>query len=40
MGLFMVKMKVERLGGSISVESEINKRTVFTIKFPLYLMTV
>jgi PAS domain S-box-containing protein len=40
MGLFMVKMQVERLGGSIGVESEINKGTVFTIKFPLCLMTV
>lgn len=40
MGLFMVKMQVERLGGSISVESEITKGTVITIKFPLCLITV
>ncbi len=40
MGLFMVKMQVERLGGSISVTSEINKGTEFTIKFPLCLMAI
>jgi signal transduction histidine kinase/CheY-like chemotaxis protein len=31
MGLFMVKTQVETLGGSISVESEINEGTEFTI---------
>ena len=31
MGLYMVKTQVERLGGKISVESEINKGTIFTI---------
>jgi PAS domain S-box-containing protein len=33
-GLFMVKMQMDRLGGSISVESELNIGTVFTLKFP------
>jgi len=32
MGLFMVKMQVESLGGSISVESEIDKGTEFKIE--------
>jgi signal transduction histidine kinase len=40
MGLFMVKMQVERLGGSISVVSEVNKGTEFIIKFPLCLMAI
>jgi PAS domain S-box-containing protein len=35
MGLFMVKMQVERLGGTISVESELNKGTEFKLEFPL-----
>ncbi|MEO7768392.1 MAG: PAS domain-containing sensor histidine kinase, partial [Ferruginibacter sp.] len=33
MGLFMVKTQVETLGGKISIESEVNKGTTFTIKF-------
>ncbi len=33
MGLFMVKTEVESLGGTISVESEINKGTKFRIEF-------
>lgn len=33
-GLFMVKMQVERLGGSISLTSKLNIGTEFTIKFP------
>jgi PAS domain S-box-containing protein len=36
-GLFMVKMQVERLGGSIAVTSELNKGTEFIIKFPVAL---
>lgn len=36
-GLFMVKMQVERLGGTISVESELNTGTEFTLKFPATL---
>ncbi|MES2780858.1 MAG: PAS domain S-box protein [Bacteroidota bacterium] len=33
LGLFMVKTQVETLGGHISVTSEVNKGTVFTIEF-------
>lgn len=33
MGLFMVKTQVESLGGKISVLSEVNKGTSFTIEF-------
>ncbi len=33
MGLFMVKTQVELLGGKISVESEVNKGSEFTIEF-------
>lgn len=36
-GLFMVKMQMERLGGSISVQSEVNTGTEFTLKFPASL---
>jgi len=32
-GLYMVKMQVELIGGNISIESEVNKGTVFTIEF-------
>lgn len=35
-GLFMVKMQVERLGGSISVTSKLGLGTEFTIKLPLH----
>ncbi|OOQ61752.1 PAS domain-containing sensor histidine kinase [Mucilaginibacter pedocola] len=35
MGLFMVKTQVERLGGKISVESEVNKGSTFKLEFPL-----
>lgn len=34
MGLFMVKMQVESMGGSISVESEPGKGSAFIIEFP------
>ena len=33
MGLYMVKTQVETLGGKISIESEVNKGTKFTIEF-------
>jgi len=33
MGLFMTKTQVERLGGKISISSEVNKGTEFTIEF-------
>jgi signal transduction histidine kinase len=33
MGLFLVKTQVELLGGKISIESEVNEGTKFTIKF-------
>jgi len=32
-GLFMVKSQVEALGGTVKIESEVNKGTVFTIDF-------
>jgi signal transduction histidine kinase len=35
MGLFMVKTQVETLGGKISIQSEVNKGTEFTIEFEL-----
>ena len=35
MGLFMVKTQVESLGGSISIESEVDKGTEFKITFNL-----
>jgi len=35
MGLFMVKIEVESLGGTISVESELNAGTLFTINLPI-----
>lgn len=35
MGLFMVKTQVEKLGGKISIQSEVNKRTEFKIEFEL-----
>lgn len=35
LGLFMVKSQVESLGGKISVKSEINKGTEFTIEFEI-----
>ena len=34
MGLFMVKMQVESLGGTISVESALDKGTIFTLELP------
>jgi signal transduction histidine kinase/ligand-binding sensor domain-containing protein len=34
-GLFLVKTQVESMGGSIGVESELAKGTMFTIKLPL-----
>ena len=33
-GLFLVKMQVENLGGKISVESEIGVGTIFRLEFP------
>ncbi|GAA4087314.1 PAS domain S-box protein [Mucilaginibacter panaciglaebae] len=33
-GLFMVKMQIESLGGSISVNSKLNVGTEFTLEFP------
>ena len=33
LGLYLVKSQIETMGGSISVESEINKGTTFTLKF-------
>lgn len=35
MGLFMVKTQVETMKGKISVESNVNEGTVFTITFPI-----
>jgi PAS domain S-box-containing protein len=35
MGLFMVKMQVEDLGGAVSVKSELGEGTEFTIVLPL-----
>jgi PAS domain S-box-containing protein len=35
LGLFMVKMQVERLGGTISVQSRLNAGTEFKLEFPL-----
>lgn len=32
-GLYMVKLQVEALGGKITVTSEVNKGTIFTIEF-------
>ena len=34
LGLYLIKTQVETLGGSIAVESEINKGTTFTISLP------
>jgi len=34
MGLFMVKMQVESMGGSINVESESGKGSTFIVEFP------
>lgn len=35
MGLFMTKTQVEVLGGTINIESEVNKGTKFILQFPL-----
>ena len=35
LGLFMVKAQVEKLGGKISVKSEVNKGAEFKIEFVL-----
>jgi len=35
MGLFMVKMQMERLGGAVSVQSTPNHGTAFKLEFPL-----
>ncbi|MDB4918483.1 MAG: domain S-box protein [Mucilaginibacter sp.] len=34
MGLFMVKMQIENLGGKVSVQSELGSGTTFIIEFP------
>ncbi len=34
LGLFLTKQQIESMGGSIDVESELNKGTKFTIRFP------
>ncbi|MBS1526200.1 MAG: PAS domain-containing sensor histidine kinase [Bacteroidetes bacterium] len=34
MGLFMVKMQVETMGGKISVDSELDNGTIFTVELP------
>ena len=36
-GLYMVKTQVETLGGEISVSSQVNQGTTFTIKLPFHL---
>ncbi len=36
MGLFMVKMQMESLGGNISIESALDSGTQFTLEFPLH----
>jgi signal transduction histidine kinase len=33
LGLYLVKSQVETMGGTISVESEVNKGTLFTLTF-------
>ena len=33
LGLYLVKSQVETMGGTISIESEVNKGTIFTITF-------
>ena len=33
MGLYMVKKQVEALGGKISLKSELNKGSEFTLEF-------
>jgi signal transduction histidine kinase len=33
LGLYLVKSQVETMGGTISIESEVNKGTTFTITF-------
>ena len=33
LGLYLVKSQVETMGGTITVESEVNKGTTFTITF-------
>lgn len=35
MGLFMIKMQIESLGGKITLDSELNKGTQFELEFPL-----
>lgn len=37
LGLFMVKTQVEAIGGKISVKSEVNEGTEFTIEFDKYI---
>jgi PAS domain S-box-containing protein len=35
LGLFMIKSQIEELGGQISVESEIDRGTTFTVEIPV-----
>lgn len=37
MGLFMVKLQTESLGGTINIKSEVNKGTEFILEFPMKL---
>jgi signal transduction histidine kinase len=37
MGLYMIKTQAENLGGIISVDSEVDKGTVFKIELPLQI---
>jgi signal transduction histidine kinase len=39
-GLFMVKMQIESLGGSIGVSSKLNEGTEFMLEFPLVMQPV
>ena len=33
LGLYLIKMQIESLGGKISVESEVDRGTTFTVSF-------
>jgi len=36
MGLFMIRMQMESLGGNVSIQSTLDKGTQFTLNFPLH----